>query len=97
MKNRLKTDDSFYSSQNTNRRSHHVLKGKLKSSSSKDLKGIDIQTYRKWIEYQMTTEVNWRKIEINPVKPICLFIVSNEEALQNAINWKNIQLSLKIS
>ena len=31
----------------------------MKQSSSRDILGIDIETYRKWIEYQMTPEMNW--------------------------------------
>ena len=80
---------------NTRRRIHHALNGRLKSSSTKDIIGIDIDLYRKWIEYQMTPEMNWNNIEIDHVKAICLFDVSRDEELKDAFNWKNTQPLLK--
>ena len=47
---------------NTRRRIHHALKGESKSTTSKKLLGIDIETFKKWIEYQMTPEMNWSNI-----------------------------------
>ena len=40
-----------------------------KQSSTKENSGIGIDTYKKWIEYQMTPEMKWKKIEIDHVKP----------------------------
>ena len=56
---------------------------------------MDIETYRKWIEYQMTPEMNWSNIEIDHVKPIFLFDVSEDGDLKLAFNWKNAQPLLK--
>ena len=78
VKNRLKTDVNFRLIRNTRRRIHHALNGKSKSSSSREILGLDIDTYRKWIEFQFTPEMNWDNIEIDHVKAICLFDVSNE-------------------
>ena len=64
-------------------------------SSTKEILRIDIETYKKWIEYQMTPETNWSKIEIDHVKAICLFDVSKDEELREAFNWKNTQTLLK--
>ena len=61
-----------------------------KQSSTKVL-GIDIDTHRKWIEWPMTPEMNRTNIEINHVKPICLFDVSQDEKLKEAFSWKNTQ------
>ena len=63
----------------------------MKSSSTREILGIDIETYRRWIEWQMTPEMNWFNIQIDHVKPICLFDVSNDEELKEAFNWKNTQ------
>ena len=30
-----------------------------KQSSSRDLLGIDFDTYKKWLEFQFTPEMNW--------------------------------------
>ena len=39
--------------------------------------------------------MNWSNIEIDHVKPICMFDVSNDEELKEAFNWKNTQPLLK--
>ena len=94
-KNRTKTDVNFRLIRNTRRRIHHALNGKTKPSSTKDILGIDIDLYRKWIEFQFTPEMNWSNIEIDHVKAICLFDVSKDEELKEAFSWKNTQPLLK--
>ena len=66
-----------------------------KQSSTKENLGIDVETYKKWIECQMTPEMNWSNIKIDHVKTICLFDVSKDEELGEAFNWKNTQPLLK--
>ena len=39
----------------------------------------------------MTSEMNWFLIEIDHVEPTCLFDVSKDEELGEAICWKNTQ------
>ena len=94
-KNRRKTDVNFRLICNTRRRIHHALNGKSKSISTKEILGIDIETYKKWIEWQMTPDMTWNNIEIDHVKPICLFDVTKHEELKEAFNWKNTQPLLK--
>ena len=66
-----------------------------KQSSTKEILGIDIDFYKKWVEWQMTPEMNWQNIEIDHVKAICLFDISNDEDLRLAFNSKNTQPLLK--
>ena len=66
-----------------------------KQSSTKESLGIDVDLYKKWIECQVTPEMNWTNIEIDPVKPICIFDVSKDEELEEAFSWKNTQTLLK--
>ena len=94
-KNRRKTDVNFRLIRNTRRRIHHALKGKSKSSSTREILGLDIDLYRKWIEFQFTPEMNWFNIQIDHVKPICLFDVSKDEELKEAFRWENTQPLLK--
>ena len=94
-KNRTRTDVNFRLIRNTRRRIHHALNGKTKPSSTKDILGIDIDLYRKWIEFQFTPEMNWSNIEIDHVKAICLFDVTKDEELKEAFSWKNTQPLLK--
>ena len=57
-----------------------------KQSSTKEVLAIDIDLYKKWIEWQMTPENIWQNIEINHVKAICLFDVPTDEKLREAFN-----------
>ena len=95
VKNRIKTDVNFRLILNTRRRIHHALNGKTKSSSTRDILGIDIDTYRKWIEFQFTPDMTWNNIEIDHVKAICLFDISDDDQLKEAFNWINTQPLLK--
>ena len=83
-KNRINADKKYRLIKNTRRRIHHALNGNSKPSSAIDVLGIDIETYRKWIEYQMTPEMNWSNIEIAHVNPICMFDFSDNERLKGA-------------
>ena len=67
----------------------------VKSSSTKDILGIDVETYRKWIEWQMTPDMTWDNIEIDHVRPISSFDISDDEQLKEAFNWRNTQPLLK--
>ena len=61
IKKRTKTDVNYRLIDNTRYRTHHALNGKMKSSSTKNLLGTDIDIYRNWIEIQMTPDINWKK------------------------------------
>ena len=39
--------------------------------------------------------MNWSNIEIDHVKPIRVFDISNDEELRQCFKWKNTQLLLK--
>ena len=45
--------------------------------------------------FQFTSEMNWLNIEIDHVKPICLFDISEDKVLRECFNWKNTQPLLK--
>ena len=79
----------------TRRWIHHALNGKSISSSRLDILGTDVKAYRKWIEWQFTAEVNWRRIKIDHLKPICLFDVSKDGELKEAFSRKNTEPLLK--
>ena len=79
----------------TTNRVYQAMKGKSKSSSTRDTLGTDIDAYRKWIEFQFTPELTWDIIEIDHVKAFCLFDVSKDEELREAFSWKNTQTLIK--
>ena len=93
--NRYKTYVNFRLICKTRSRIYETLKGMTKQSSSINILGIDIDLYRKWLEFQFTPEMNWGNIEIDHVKPNCLFDKSDDEQLKEAFNWKNTQPLLK--
>ena len=95
LKNKRETDVNFRLISNTRNRIYKSLKGMTKQSSTKEILGIDNETYKKWLEFQFTPEMNWSNIEIDHVKPICLFDISKDEELREAFNWKNTQPILK--
>ena len=94
-KNKIKTEVNFRLIYITRRRIHHALIGKSKSCSTLDILGIDNETYRKWIQWQFIPEINWTNIEIDNVKTICMFDVSKDEELKEALSWKYTQPLLK--
>ena len=67
----------------------------VKSSSTKDILGIDIDSNRKWIEFQMTPQMNWSNIEIDHVRPIFMFDISEDEDKKEAFSWKKTQSLLE--
>ena len=95
LKTRIKADVNFRLIRITRRKIQHAWNDKSKSSSTREILGVDIDTYRKWIEFQMTPDMTWDKIDIDHVKPICLFDVSKDEKLKEAFSWKNTQPLLK--
>ena len=94
-KKRYQIDDNFRLIRNTRRRILHALHGKSKSISTKEILGIDTDLYKKWIKFQMTPEMNWSNIEIDHVKPICMFDITKDDELREAFSWKNTQPLLK--
>ena len=79
----------------TRSRIYRSSKGVTKQSSTKDILGVDIDLYRKCLEWQFTPEMNWSNTEVDHVKPICMFDVSKEEELKEAFSWKNTQPLIK--
>ena len=56
---------------------------------------MDTDTYRKWIEFQMTPFRNWKKNDIDHARLISSFDISNDEKLKEAFCWKKTQPLLK--
>ena len=67
----------------------------MKSSSTEEILGKDSNTYRKWLEYQLTPEINWSNIESDHVKVFLSFDTSLDEGLRRVLIGKNTQPLLK--
>ena len=70
------------------------MEGKTKSST-KEIFGVDIDTYRKWIESQRAPEIYCSIIDIHHLRPISSFDISDDEQLEEAFDWKSTQPFLK--
>ena len=66
-----------------------------KQSSTKEFLRIEVDLYKKWVDFQLTPEMNWQNFEIDHVKAICFFDVSKDEELKDAFCWKITQHLLK--
>ena len=71
------------------------MKGEVKSYSTKDILGEDINPCKKWIEFPLAPGMTWLNIETDHVKPISMFDVSDNEQLKEVWCWKNTQPLLK--
>ena len=70
------------------------MNGKSKSSSTKKFLGTHIDTYIRWVEYQITAKMIWSKFEIDHLRPTSSFDVYNNGGTKEAFCWKNIQRSV---
>ena len=95
LNNRYKTDNNFRLISKTRSRIRTALQRKTKSSSTINILGIDLDTYRNGIEFQMTPDMTWDNIKIDHNNAICFFDVAKDEELREAFNWKYTQTLLK--
>jgi len=72
-----------------------VLRGKSKSQTTRQLIGVDFETFSKWIKFLfeegMTMEGYGLIWHIDHVLPISSFNLLEEEELFKAMNWMNIR------
>ena len=48
-------------------------------SSLVDILAIENNTYKTWMEYQFTPEVNWKNIDVDHLRPVSSFDISDDE------------------
>ena len=87
-KKRNWTDFNFRLLNETSRSFHPALKSELKSSSAMDKLVLYNGTYKKWINFEMSPEINWSNIEFDHVKTVCTLDVSKDEELRETFKWK---------
>ena len=88
-------DPEFKLLTNLRSRLSNVLRGISKSQTTKQLIGVDFETFTKWIEFQFEegmTLNNYGSVwEHDHVLPISSFNLLEEEELHKAMNWMNIR------
>ena len=92
---RRRNDPEFKLITNMRSRLSVALRGKSKSQTTRQLIGIDFETFSKWIEFQfevgMTMEGYGLIWHIDHVLPISSFNLLDEEELHKAMNWANLR------
>ena len=79
VKNRIKRDVIFRLIVYSRNRIYNSLKGMMKESSIKEILSIDIDTYRKWIGFLFTPEMNWKNSDIDHLRLISSFDISDDK------------------
>ena len=54
----------------------------------RDRTGRDVDTYRSWVEYQFTPEMNLKKVDIDHGKSISSFHVPNNVETKGNFTWE---------
>ena len=67
--NRRKNDVNYTIILNTRTRIYSDLNGQGKSLRSKELRGIDLPSYKKWFQFQVLPHIKWSNTEIDHIKP----------------------------
>ena len=66
-----------------------------KTNKTEDLLGISFNEYNKYIEFLMTANMKWNKIELDHEYPLSSFDLTNPNQLKEASHYSNIQPLLK--
>src|ERR1043165_4110675 len=94
-KARKQYDPEFKLITNLRTRLWEVLKGKSKSQTTRQVIGVDIEIFRKWIYFQLEegmTKENYGSVwHLDHVIPLASFNLLDEEELQKAMNWINLR------
>jgi len=97
--NRYHSDNNYRMKKVLRTRLYKTMKGEKTSTSMLEYLDVSIDEFRKWIEYQFSTGINWDNYgtqwEIDHVYPCSRFDLSIEADRQVCFNWKNMRPLLK--
>lgn len=98
IKERRKIDKNFQLSEILRSKYHKMIKGK--ETSYQKIIGCDIETLKKWLEFQFDKNMNWENQgsywEIDHILPINKFKFENEKEIGICFNWTNLQPLYKV-
>ena len=66
-----------------------------KTSKTEEQLGISFEDYKDYLEYLMIPELTWKNIDLDHVRPLSLFRLTDPEQLKEAAHFSNIQPLLK--
>ena len=94
---RYAIDESYRLACNLRSRLSQALRRQLANRSSKteELLGISFQEFKEYIEFSMTPEISWKTYDLDHVRPLSSFDLTNLEQLKEASHFSNIQPLLK--
>jgi hypothetical protein len=91
---RYQNDLQFRLIKNLRRRLTLALKGNYKAGSAVSDLGCTVEQLKLWFMYQFQLGMTWENYgewEIDHVKPLSSFDLTNREQLLEAVNWHNLQ------
>ena len=96
-KKRRTEDESFRLACNLRSRVRHALLKQLthKTSKTEELLGISFEEFKDYIEFLMTSEMTWNNIDLDHVRPLSSYDLTDPEQLKEASHFSNIQPLLK--
>ena len=92
-KNRYANDINFKLATNLRNRLRKALLNQVASKNDKteDLLGISYSEFKDYIEFLMTSDMGWKNIELDHVRPLSSFDLKDCEQLKEAAHYSNIQ------
>ena len=97
IKKRRAEDESFRLAGNLRSRIYQALIKQItkKNSKTEELLGISFEEFKNYIEFLMTSEMTWNNIELDHVRPLSSFNLTDPTQLKEASHYSNIQPLLK--
>ena len=97
MREKRANDDIFRLANNLRKRLRKALLRQLtcKTSKTEELLGISFEEFKKYIEFLMTSEMKWELVQLDHIKPLSSFDLTDPEQLKEAAHYTNIQPLLK--
>ena len=91
-KEKYKNDETYRLAQNLRTRLRLALVKQVTQNNSKieDLLGISINEFKNYIEFLMSPEMSWNTIELDHIRPLSSFDLTNSEQLKEACNYITI-------
>src|ERR1043165_3992977 len=94
-KARRQYDPEFKLLKNLRSRLWEALKGKSKSQTTRQVIGVDIEIFRKWIYFQLEegmTKENYGSVwHLDHVIPLASFNLLDQDELYKAMIWQNLR------
>ena len=92
-KERKATDVNFKLANNLRNRLRKALLNQItsKNDTTEALLGISYSEFTNYVEFLMSDDMNWGNIELDHVRPLSSFDLSDIEQLKEAAHYSNIQ------